>query len=67
MCDGILTQPRWFSSSEAALPRDNKTIRKSMAETVARNPLFAALSGEPRYQGIMEKLLFNLEEGNRNA
>lgn len=48
------------------LPRDNKTIRKSMAEVVAQNPVFAALSGEPRYQSITEKL-GNIEEENRNA
>lgn len=48
------------------LPRDNKTIRKSMAEVVARNPVFAALSGEPRYQSITEKL-GNIEEENRNV
>lgn len=48
------------------LPRDNKTIRKSMAEAVARNPMFTALSGEPHYQRITEKLFVNSEEDYRN-
>lgn len=36
--------------------RDEKTIRQSMAEAVINNPAFSALTGEPRFQRIAEKL-----------
>jgi len=39
-----------------ALPRDDKTIRKSMADVIVNNPAYAVLSGEPRFKNIIEKL-----------
>ncbi|SMC40745.1 helix-turn-helix domain-containing protein [Papillibacter cinnamivorans] len=41
------------------LPRDEKTIRRSMAAAVAQNPTFSVLAGEPRFQSICEKLQSN--------
>jgi transcriptional regulator with XRE-family HTH domain len=41
------------------LPRDEKTIRKSMADVIVQNPTFAVLSDEPRYKNIAEKLQSN--------
>lgn len=44
------------------LPRDEKTIRKSMADTVILNPAFSALSNEHRFQSIAERLRNNQME-----
>lgn len=41
------------------LPRDEKTIRKSMADTIVYNPAFSGLSEEPRFKGISQRLLKN--------
>ncbi len=41
------------------LPRDEKTIRKSMADAIINNPVFSTLSGEPYFQSITEKLINN--------
>lgn len=38
------------------LPRDEKTIRKSMADAVVHNPAFSGLSNETRFKIISEKL-----------
>jgi transcriptional regulator with XRE-family HTH domain len=38
------------------LPRDEKTIRKSMSDMVAHNPAFSALLDKQRFQNIVEKL-----------
>lgn len=38
------------------LPRDEKTIRKSMSDVIANNPMFSAFSNEPVFQSIIEKL-----------
>lgn len=48
------------------MPRDDQTIRKSMSQVVGRNPVFATLSGDPRFEGIKEKL-DNMMEENHNA
>jgi hypothetical protein len=48
------------------MPRDDQTIRNSMAQVLARNPMFATLSGEPRFEGIKEKL-DNMVKENHNA
>ena len=42
-----------------SLPRDEKTIRKSMAEAVVSNPAFSALMLEPRFKNIAERLQSN--------
>ena len=39
-----------------ALPRDEKTIRKSMIEAVRENPAFAPLAADLRFQKIVAKL-----------
>ncbi|MFA9380970.1 MAG: helix-turn-helix domain-containing protein [Acetanaerobacterium sp.] len=41
------------------LPRDEKTIRKSMADVIVQNPVFSVLSDERRFQSITEKLQSN--------
>ena len=42
------------------LPRDEKTIKKSMLDGVAQNPAFEALKEEPRYGLILQRLRDNL-------
>ncbi len=42
-----------------ALPRDEKTIRKSMFDVIVNNPVFSVLSDEQRFQSITEKLQNN--------
>lgn len=39
-----------------ALPRDEKTIRKSMADVITEHPAFASLHNDPRFQRIAAKL-----------
>lgn len=41
------------------LPRDEKTIRKSMSDVVIANPAFSVLADEQRFQDITEKLQSN--------
>lgn len=41
------------------LPRDEKTIRKSMSDVIVNNPAFLVLSDEQRFQSITEKLQNN--------
>lgn len=38
------------------LPRDEKTIRKSMAHVIIQNPVFSELSQDARFQNIVERL-----------
>jgi transcriptional regulator with XRE-family HTH domain len=42
-----------------SLPRDEKTVRRSMADAVLQNPAFAELSGDPRYINLAKKLQDN--------
>lgn len=55
---------RWLEQLDLGtdLPRDEKTIRKSMADVVVQNPAFSALSGERRFQTMAEKLQNNYNE-----
>lgn len=48
----------WLSKLDIgdALPRDEKTIRKSMADVILHNPAFATLADNPRFQSIAAKL-----------
>ncbi|MFA0815429.1 MAG: helix-turn-helix domain-containing protein [Anaerofustis sp.] len=48
-----------------ALPRDEKTIRKSMVDAVAQNPAFSTLSGEPRFRILIDRLKQTLTEENK--
>ena len=41
------------------LPRDEKTIRKSMSDVIVNNPVFSVLSEEQRFQSIIEQLQYN--------
>lgn len=43
----------------SGLPRDEKTIRRSMADVIVHNPAFSTLSDEPRFKNIAEKLQSN--------
>lgn len=47
----------------ASLPRNEKMICKSMVDGVVRNPAFTALSDEPHFQKIVERLKNNLLGG----
>lgn len=40
-------------------PRDEKTIRRSMADMIVNNPNFLVLSDKQRFQNIAEKLQSN--------
>ncbi len=48
----------WLEELElgGSLPRDEKTIRKSLSGLLTANPAFAALADEPRYRMIVRKL-----------
>lgn len=47
----------------ASLPRNEKIICKSMVDGVVRNPAFTALSAEPQFQRIVERLKSKLLGG----
>ena len=51
----------WFEEFPlgTALPRDEKTVRQSMADAVVSNPVFSVLTDNPRFQRIAEKLKKN--------
>lgn len=55
----------WFADFElgSMLPRDEKTIKQSMVDSVANNPAFSALADEARFQNIVERLKRYFEEG----
>ena len=38
------------------MPRNDKTVRQSMVHGVSKNPAFAPLTGNPRYESMLEKL-----------
>ena len=46
-----------------ALPRDDKIICQSMVDGVVKNPAFTALSDEPQFQRIVERLKSKLLGG----
>jgi len=46
----------------SGLPRDEKTVRKSMAEVIVHNPAFSVLSEEQRFKNIAEKLQATAEK-----
>jgi len=52
---------RWLDKLDLGtdLPRDEKTIRKSMADAIINNPAFALLAEEPSFQAITAKLQHN--------
>jgi len=52
---------RWLDKLDLGtdLPRDEKTIRKSMADVIVQNPAFSVLSDEKRFQIITERLQNN--------
>ena len=41
------------------MPRDEKTVRQSMADAIINNPAFSSFTDEPRFQQIAEKLKNN--------
>lgn len=51
----------WFDELDlgTALPRDEKIVRQSMADGVMKNPVFAPLADDRRFQRIQEKLQNN--------
>ena len=56
---------RWLDKLDLGtdLPRDEKTIKKSMADAIVCNPVFSVLSEEKRFQNIREKLQNNCKIG----
>lgn len=46
----------WFKEFDAEAPRDEKTVKTSIVQGVAENPLFNVLHDEPEYKSIIEKL-----------
>ena len=42
------------------LPRDEKSIRQSMADAVIENPVFSVLFDDPRFKSLAEKLTHNI-------
>jgi transcriptional regulator with XRE-family HTH domain len=48
----------WFHEAELDLqaPRDEKTIKASIVQSVEENPVFVLLKDEPRYKNILHKL-----------
>ena len=53
----------WFDQLDLGtnLPRDEKTIRKSMCDIIINNPTFSVLSDEQRFQRIAERLQDNFK------
>ncbi|MDR2940084.1 MAG: helix-turn-helix domain-containing protein [Clostridiales bacterium] len=45
------------------LPRDEKTVKQSMAEALSDNPAFSKLMGERRFQNIVKRLKGNVLVG----
>jgi len=63
--DAFFTQlDAWFSDTDMGPypPRDEKTIRQSMLDSVVNAPHFSALQGETRFEAIKKKLQRNLRE-----
>lgn len=52
---------RWLDKLDLGtdLPRDEKTIRKSMADVIVNNPIFSVLSDEQLFKRITERLQNN--------
>ncbi|TGE34516.1 helix-turn-helix transcriptional regulator [Desulfosporosinus sp. Sb-LF] len=48
----------WFTDADLDLqaPRDEKTIKTSIVQSVAENPVFDLLKAEPGYKSILQKL-----------
>ena len=44
------------------LPRDDRTIKTSMYESIAHNPAFSALADDPRFQRIIDRLQSNCSQ-----
>ena len=53
---------RWLAQLDlgTGLPRDEKTIRRSMHDAVALNPAYAALHGEAGFSRVLDKLKENI-------
>ncbi len=52
---------KWLEDLDlgSSFPRSEKTIRRSMVEAVSKNPAFSALSENPRYGLLLERLRSN--------
>ncbi|WP_416825254.1 helix-turn-helix domain-containing protein [Ectobacillus polymachus] len=56
----------WLKDYDIEAPRDEKTIKESIVQSVAENPVFLPLQGEPKFKRIVDKLKENLG-GNTNG
>lgn len=54
---------RWLAQLDlgTGLPRDEKTIRRSMHDAVALNPAYAVLQGEARFSRVVDRLKENIK------
>jgi transcriptional regulator with XRE-family HTH domain len=58
----------WFKEDDVDAPRDEKTVKKSILQSVAENPVFNSLRDEPEYKSIIQKLAaFAEEEDNSHV
>ncbi len=57
---------RWLEELDLGenFPRSENTIRRSMADAVSKNPAFSALSDNPRFGMLLDRLQGNLRENN---
>lgn len=46
----------WFKDYDVDAPRDEKTVKIGIFQSVAENPAFSALHDKPRYKSIIQKL-----------
>jgi len=58
--DSIKNLKGTLSFGQAEMPRDEKSIRQSMADEIIENPVFSALFDEPRFKSLCEELQSNL-------
>jgi len=50
----------WLNDYDIEAPRDEKTIKESIVQSVAENPIFSPLHNESTYKSIVDKLKRNL-------
>lgn len=50
----------WLKDYDIEAPRDEKTVKESILQSVAENPAFFPLHDEPKFKSIVDKLKSNL-------
>jgi len=59
--DSLKNLEEKLSFGQAEMPRDETSVRRSIAEEVTENPVFSALSEEPRFKRLCGELRRNLK------